>query len=333
MWLHRLQPVAVVGLSLLFVVFWACLGTLGGALVLAAASGGSGWSTDPSNAALLDALVIGAAVGALPAALWALHVWRRAATMALRSVHAVVADHDHYGRLLHVVEELSVAAGLRVPTALVVEVPALNAFSVSGRRGRAAIVVTSAVLHELPREELEAVVAHELVHIRDRDGVVPLFTGVLVGRLIEITDFPLGDIRFWFLWPACWVVAGLARGLKALSSRHAAEITDLASIEFTRDPDGLIAALERMAWADRTLRRGTARVDRLLFVPPCEHARARLTDGVYEPAGMGEIQRRIGWLRRLVHAAPASSAALDETTPSSSALEAPAPEPSPASPS
>lgn len=90
----------------------------------------------------------------------------------LRTVNAYMAnpeDHPHY---VDVVTSLSKAAGISMPRAYLVDDPTPNAFALGLIAGRSGICVTTGLLHQLNNEELRAVVAHELFHLKSRDRLL-----------------------------------------------------------------------------------------------------------------------------------------------------------------
>ncbi len=100
--------------------------------------------------------------------------------------------------LVDVVGEIALAANIPPPAVYVIEADAPNAFSTGRDPAHATIVVTRGLLVALDREELQAVVAHELSHIRNMDTRYGLFVAVHVGTTVLIAD---GFFRT-ITWPA-----------------------------------------------------------------------------------------------------------------------------------
>ena len=165
------------------------------------------------------AVVLWGALGAL--------VWRRGPAAVLGGLGATAADPVGHARLHNLTESLCVAAGLPKPSLFVVAEPAPNSLTVGLARPSACVVVTSGLLEQSSRMELEAVLAHELSHIRRGDMAV---STVVAGGL----------------GPLFAVAPGLAGGLsrRLLEGREAA--ADVAAIGLTRYPPALVSALERM---------------------------------------------------------------------------------------
>ena len=86
--------------------------------------------------------------------------------------HARIAERSEFQRYHNLVEGLCLAAGMPKPTLYVVEDPAPNAFATGRNPKNASIAVTTGLLEQMERVELEAVLAHELSHIKHYDTLV-----------------------------------------------------------------------------------------------------------------------------------------------------------------
>ncbi len=98
--------------------------------------------------------------------------------------------------LWNVVEEMTLASGLpKMPDIYVIDDPSPNAFATGRSPEKSAVAVTSGLLKILDRDELQGVIAHELGHVKNRDIVLMLFAGVLMGAIVLLADVGL---RSWF---------------------------------------------------------------------------------------------------------------------------------------
>ncbi|MEZ0240683.1 MAG: M48 family metallopeptidase [Chloroflexota bacterium] len=173
---------------------------------------------------------------------------------------------DRQPVLANVVAELALAAGIPAPAVYLIDDPAPNALSVGRDSAHAALAVTTGLLEKLDREELQAVVAHELGHIRNLDSRYGVLIAVLVGAVVILADGFAGlmshmtidadglsgliiailvwliAFAFGLLVRACATVA--ARALQASVSREREYLADATAVELTRNPRGLIQALE-----------------------------------------------------------------------------------------
>jgi Zn-dependent protease with chaperone function len=136
---------------------------------------------------------------------------------ALGSLPTRAADPVADARVLNLIEGLSVGAGVRQPRLLLVDTPGLNAMVAGTTPARATVVVTTGLLGELARIELEAVLAEELVLIRHQETV-----------------------------PATVLTAtfGLGRRIGIPVDRDTR--ADTAAVTLTRYPPALAAALEKV---------------------------------------------------------------------------------------
>ena len=101
--------------------------------------------------------------------------------------------------LYNTLENLCISRGITMPAPQIMETPALNAYASGLREGRYVIAVTRGLIETLTPDELEAVLAHELTHIRNRDAqlmvIAVIFAGIIgfFGDLvIRMWDFPYG---------------------------------------------------------------------------------------------------------------------------------------------
>lgn len=102
-------------------------------------------------------------------------------------------------RLYNVLENLCISRGLPMPALQIIETPALNAYASGLREGQYLIAVTRGLVDTLADDELEAVLAHELTHIRNRDTqlmvIAIIFAGIFAffgDMIIRGWDFPYG---------------------------------------------------------------------------------------------------------------------------------------------
>jgi heat shock protein HtpX len=102
-------------------------------------------------------------------------------------------------QLYNALENLCISRGLTMPALQIIETPALNAYASGLREGRYVIAVTRGLVDTLAPDELEAVLAHELTHIRNRDVqlmvIAVIFAGIFAffgDLVIRMWDFPYG---------------------------------------------------------------------------------------------------------------------------------------------
>jgi heat shock protein HtpX len=179
------------------------------------------------------------------------------------------ADRLRLKQLDNVVDEMALAAGLPRPPVYVVPDPDLNAFATGRGPGHASIAVTRGLLDALDREELQAVVAHEMSHVRNLDVRVMTIVAALVGAVALLSEWarrgmmwgggsrrrddrgenrgsPVGLILF-VAWIIGIVLAPIvAQMLAMMVSRRREFLADASGAELTRNPMGLARALEKI---------------------------------------------------------------------------------------
>jgi len=176
----------------------------------------------------------------------------------------------HEMQLLNVVEEMAIAAGTTVPPVYVMDdEAAINAFAAGYVPNEAIIAVTRGALEKLNRDEVQGVIAHEFSHILNGDMRVNVrMIGVLfgitcigsIGRfLMRAGSGSRRSSRRGGSGQAGILALGLglvligaigvffARVIKAAVSRQREFLADASSVQFTRNPDGLAGALDRIS--------------------------------------------------------------------------------------
>lgn len=161
-------------------------------------------------------------------------------------------------KLLNVVEEMAIASGIPVPQVYLLEDEAgINAFAAGHSTGDAAIGVTRGGMRMLSRDQLQGVVGHEFSHILNGDmrlnlRLMGLIFGILcltvVGRVLLRTRGRKNPLPLLGL--ALIVIGGIGvlfgRLIQAAVSRQREFLADAASVQFTRNPDGLAGALKKI---------------------------------------------------------------------------------------
>jgi Zn-dependent protease with chaperone function len=170
-------------------------------------------------------------------------------------------------RLLHVVEEMAIAAGVPVPPVYVLDEPGINAFAAGYAPGDAVVAVSQGCLEYLTRDELQGVVAHEFSHILNGDmrlniRLIGLIFGIMVlsivGRIMMFSggrgssrsgerDSRGGNLMLGLALFALGLVgAFFGRLIQAAVSRQREYLADASAVQFTRNPDGIAGALKKI---------------------------------------------------------------------------------------
>lgn len=173
------------------------------------------------------------------------------------------ATHEENKQLVNILDGLMVSSGLQSkPRLYVVEDRQPNAFATGRNPENAVICVTTGLLEKLDYYELEGVVAHELSHIKNYDIRLSAIVTVMVGLVVMLSDW-VSRMLFWGRSSkdndnngnAILMVLGLiavilapifGQLMKLAISRKREYLADATAVEFTRNPDGLISALQKL---------------------------------------------------------------------------------------
>ncbi|HSG29641.1 MAG TPA: M48 family metallopeptidase [Candidatus Krumholzibacterium sp.] len=185
-------------------------------------------------------------------------------------------------QLFNVVEELSIAAGIPMPSIYIIDDSAPNAFATGRDPEHASVAITTGLIEKLDRDELQGVMAHELSHVQNRDILFSMMVGVMVGSIVLISDFFLRSV-FWgggrrrskdkggggFMIIIALVLAILApifaRVMQMAISRQREYLADASAAQMTRYPRGLASALKKIA-GDREVLEAANRATQHLYI-------------------------------------------------------------------
>lgn len=185
----------------------------------------------------------------------------------LSSSHAHKIQKENAPMLWNVVEEMTIASGLgKMPDVYIIDDPVPNAFAVGRKPEKAAVAVTSGLLKRLNRDELQGVVAHEIGHIKNLDVKFMTLASVMLGTIVIISDLFVrsmfygggrrrgsrdndqGQVVLFLIALVLAIVAPLlAQILYFACSRKREYLADASAARFTRFPEGLASALEKIA--------------------------------------------------------------------------------------
>jgi heat shock protein HtpX len=196
--------------------------------------------------------------------------------------------NDQERQLVNVVEEMAIAAGLPRPKIWIVEDDDPNAFATGHEPADAHVAVTRGLLTLCSRDELQAVIGHELGHVKNLDVRLMTTLAALIGAILLMRDGVgrmmrhgrIGRVRgggsrggkkggagaliavLLALWIVSWIIAPLITQLLALAvSRRREFLADAMSAQFTRNPLALASALEKLEHAAAptgSIKRGAA---------------------------------------------------------------------------
>ena len=198
-------------------------------------------------------------------------------------------------QLVNVVEEMAIASGVPRPRIWIVPDTDPNAFATGRDAATASIAVTEGLLGKLSRDELQAVVAHEMAHIRNLDVRLMTLLAGMVGAIALMSDGlgrtigrggragarwsggrggggkggnPLG-ILILVLWLLTLLVAPVVSRLLAMAvSRKREYLADATGAQLTRNPMALASALEKLELATDATQSITRGAAHLCIVDP-----------------------------------------------------------------
>jgi heat shock protein HtpX len=239
------------------------------------------------------------------------------AAMILRMSGARLIEHTADPELYNVVEEMAIAAGVPPPPVYLIEDSALNAFATGRDPEHAALAITRGLRETLTRDELQAVMAHEMSHVRHFDIRLAMLLATLVGLVVLLSDFFMRGV-FWggvgrrggrrggdnaggaallVLAIVLAIVAPLfAKIIQLAASRQREYLADAGAVALTRNPDAMISALRRLGGDKEVLEAANRATAHLYIVQPIKKWEAR-SKGLF--ATHPSIEDRIGRLETL----------------------------------
>ncbi|MBW4549916.1 MAG: M48 family metalloprotease [Aphanocapsa sp. GSE-SYN-MK-11-07L] len=242
----------------------ALLGLLSGLLI--AASYGLGGST-------------GAVIGLGLAAVMNIGSWYFSDRIALAAYRAKPITPEQAPDLYRMVQRLCDRASLPMPAIYIVPSPAANAFATGQDPQHAAVAVTEGIVQLLPADELEAVIAHELSHVRNRDTLTQAVAATIAGAIAMLAQ--VISYSLWFLPRSdregganplallvTVIVAPVAATVLQMGISRTREFAaDAGAATLTGNPRALARALKRLDLTARNIPiQGNAAFEPLLII-------------------------------------------------------------------
>lgn len=218
-------------------------------------------------------------------------------------------------QLWNIVEDMAIVAQVPMPRVFVVNDPSPNAFATGNSPEKAAVAVTTGLMERLNREELEGVIAHEFAHIRNYDvrlQTIAIALGAVIAMLVQFgtrmiywgggsrrrsndNDRSEGALQLVFLalsFLALLLGPLMATIMQMALSRNREYLADATAVEFTRNPYGLISALEKISQAP-AMKAADPQSAPLYFANPFKKGESRERDSLFatHPATSNRIRR------------------------------------------
>ena len=225
-------------------------------------------------------------VAAAAAGLWFVIAYALHQTFIRNATGARGVSRQEAPQLYNALENLCISRGITMPTLQIIETPALNAYAAGLEEGQYVIAVTRGLVDTLDDDEVEAVLAHELTHIRNRDAQLMVIAIIFAGifgffgdMIIRRWDFPYGvsprqqrrgpsDVSYpagsrddnrsggdrgggamlaILVAIAIIVISwGISTLIRFALSRSREYLADAGAVELTKNPDAMISALQKI---------------------------------------------------------------------------------------
>jgi heat shock protein HtpX len=243
------------------------------------------------GSAFLDSAVAGIVIALIIWAVMSLFGYYQGDNLLLTMSRARKISRDDHPRLYNIVEEMKIASGLeRMPNIYIIDDPALNAFATGRDPNRASVAITSGLLQKLNRDELQGVIAHEISHIKNRDVLLMAMTSILLGTIVILAWYGSRFFIFGGMVRSRRRVSGgggqaqvimlvvalvfivvapiLAQIIYLAISRKREYLADASAALYTRYPEGLASALEKLGMSTGQLKSANQATAPMYIVNP-----------------------------------------------------------------
>ena len=173
-------------------------------------------------------------------------------TQVLKHYHAIPVDHNSATGLYEIVERLTHRAGLPMPALYIIPDQQPNAFATGRDYDHAAVAVTEGLLNLLTEEEIEAVIAHELSHIKHYDMLIGTVAATMAGAIAMLANFGMffggdRDRPNPIVMIALMIIAPLAATVIQMTiSRNREFMADEGAARMTGHPEWLQSGLAKL---------------------------------------------------------------------------------------
>lgn len=219
-----------------------------------------------------DSAISGIVMAAVVAAVYMGLMISQSTSVVMRMNHAHEVSEADQPELWHIVEDMAMVGKVPMPKVYIIDDESPNAFATGNDPQHASVAVTSGIMKRLNREELEGVLSHKISHIRNYDirlQTIALALSAAISMLVNI-----GMRSFWWgggrrrsnnnnseggnmqivllIASIVLIILGpLAASIAQMAlSRNREYLADASSVELTRNPQGLITALEKISSSD-----------------------------------------------------------------------------------
>ncbi len=202
--------------------------------------------------------------------------------LAATNAKLINENDSSYVHLVNTVEGLSIAAGIPKPKIYIIESEEINAFATGKDPENSSIAVTTGLLKNLKRDEIEGVIGHEISHIKNYDIRFMTLVAAMVGLVailghLFLRGFFYGSRKEERKRGGLLLLLGLilalispiiVRLIQFAISRRREFLADASSVELTRYPEGLASALEKIMKINKGKMNVSEAISHLFFVDP-----------------------------------------------------------------
>ena len=215
---------------------------------------------------------------------WGSYYYSDKIVLSLNRARPATKEEDL--KLVNILDALMVSSGLKTkPRLYVVDDPQPNAFATGRNPEHSVVCVTAGLLEKLDYYELEGVIAHELSHIKNYDILLSCVVSVMVGFIVMLADL-FSRFLFWggigdrdsdnkengilmLIGLIFLILSPIFGSLMQLAlSRKREFLADSTAVEFTRNPDGLISALQKLDADENQLKTANSATANMYIVNP-----------------------------------------------------------------
>jgi len=241
----------------------------------------------------METAIFGLVIAAIIACIMSLVSYYRSDKIALATAGAKQVTREEYPYYVNTVEGLAIAAGLPPPRTYIIDTPAMNAFATGRDPEHSAVAVTTGLLEQCDRLELEGVLAHEMSHIKNYDIRLMCMVVILVGLIVLFVNLVVRMI-FWggvlgdrdrgggaggeggiayliiFIVALVFIILSpiIAQLMQLSISRKREYLADANAAMLTRYPEGLASALQQLGYENKPYKRTNNATAHLFIVQP-----------------------------------------------------------------
>lgn len=209
--------------------------------------------------------------------IWFTVAWFFHSTMIRKATGSRPLERKENKRVYNLVENLCISRGMKIPKIFVIDDSSLNAFASGISEDTYAISLSRGIIDKLDDHELEAVIAHEMTHISNRDVRLLIISVIFVGIFAFLSEMTLRSLQYrgWSrngknngaVMLAALVITAFAYLISLLLrfgiSRSREYMADAGAAELTRNPHALASALRKISsdpWIEAVKNRDVAQM-------------------------------------------------------------------------